>query len=147
MNTQPDCVLYFVKYVSRHKLNFKRGYLSIKTGVWQDCLLFLFPFGHWLDCERIIIREKKWNPVESFALAFANDLALLSDTYYKMQKNPSILAENASKTRLQINKEKAELMIINTNHIISIKNYNTCSQIENLILFIYLGNVVHHQKC
>lgn len=86
--------------------------------------------------------------MESFALAFANDLALLSDTYYKMQKNPSILAENASKTRLQINKEKAELMIINTNHIISIKkNNNTCSQIENLILFIYLGNVVHHQKC
>lgn len=85
--------------------------------------------------------------MESFALAFANDLALLSDTYYKMQKKPSILAENASKARLQINKEKAELMIINTNHIISIKNDNTCSQIENLILFIYLGNVVHHQKC
>lgn len=99
VNTQPDCVLYFVKYVSRHKLNFKRGYLSIKTGVWQDCLLSLFPFGHWLDCERIIIREKKWNPVESFALAFANDLALLSDTYYKMQKKPINLSRKCIKDK------------------------------------------------
>lgn len=39
-------------------------------------------------------------------LDFADNFAILSHTYDQMQEKTSILAENASKTGLRINKEK-----------------------------------------
>lgn len=60
-----------------------------------------------------------------------------------MQEKTSILAENASKTGLRINKEKTKRMRINTNNINSIEIDNT--QLKNVTSSIYLGSVVNHR--
>lgn len=58
-------------------------------------------------------------------------------------KKKSILAENASKTGLRINKEKTKLIRIYTNNINNIEVDD--AQLENVTSFIYLGRVVNHR--
>ena len=121
-------------------------YFPIETGVRQGCILSLFLFIMVLD---FIMRKStigsnlgiKWQMNSYLSdLDFADDIALLEESFTKQQELTTNLEQNANKVGLRVSVEKTKAMKIakdaNTNHI----KVND-QPIDNVKQFKYLGSI------
>ena len=93
---------------------------KVKTGVWQGCLLS--PFLFLLVIDWIMkttttgmnngIQWTLWTQLDD--LDFADDLAFLSHNHSQMQDKTTLLETTSAGTGLKINRQKTELMKMNT---------------------------------
>ena len=122
---------------------------EVKTGVWQGCLLspFLFPLViDWIMKTSTTGRNNGiqwtlWTQLDY--LEFADDLALLSHNHSQMQDKTTLLETTSAGTGLKINREKTELMKMNTtaNAPVTVGGEPT-REVES---FVYLGSVAGQQ--
>ena len=115
----------------------------------QGCLLS--PFLFLLVIDWIIkttttgrnngIQWTLWTQLDD--LDFADDLALLSHSHSRMQDKTTLLDTTSAGTGLKINREKTELMKMNTtaNAPITVGG----EPIREVESFVYLGSAVDHQ--
>ena len=126
---------------------------EIKTGVRQGDGLSPLLFNLVLDkvireWEKELKKTGNWKPIrlgrhrggiETAVLAFADDLAILTDEEEKAIKQIETLAECAQKVGLQISYEKTEFMCTKLN----IQNLNTkYGKINRVNQFKYLGEII-----
>ena len=119
---------------------------KVKTGVWQGCLLSPFLFLlviNWITKTTTTGRNNGiqwtlWTQLNN--LNFADDLALLSHNHSQMQDKTTLLETTSAGTGLKINREKTELMKMNTtaNAPITVGG----EPIREVESFVYLGSVV-----
>jgi hypothetical protein len=79
-----------------------------------------------------------------YDLDFADDLALLSHNYSQLQDKITLLEATSAATWLKINKEKTELMKINTTA--NTPNTVDGESIKEMESFVYLGSVVDKKR-
>ena len=122
---------------------------EVKAGGRQGCLLSPFIFLLVIDWimkttttgRNSGIQWTLWTQLE--ALAFTDDLALLSHNHSQMQDKTTLLETTSAGTGLRINRKKTELMKMNTtaNTPVTVGG-EPIRQVES---FVYLGSVVEKQ--
>ncbi|PIK55539.1 hypothetical protein BSL78_07544 [Apostichopus japonicus] len=121
----------------------KSEWFDIKTGVKQGCNMSGFLFLTVMDCvmrKATVngengIRWKFTNKLDD--IDFADDIALVSSTKQQMQIKTNLLADEASRVGLDINKQKTKVMRINTRNQEPILIGQ--EELQEVDRFVYLG--------
>nr|KAG5711941.1 hypothetical protein BaRGS_026382 [Batillaria attramentaria] len=124
---------------------------EVKTGVRQECLLSPFLFLLVIDWimkttttgRKNGIQWTLWTQLDD--LDFADDLAPLSHSHSQMQDKTTCLEATSAGTGLKLNRNKTELMKINTTANTPVTVERDGEPIREVESFVYLGSVVDEQ--